>query len=273
MQKDDEIDLFELFVELYRGKWLIILAILVAMACGGSYAKVKEKSHVTTYKSTIAYSPKNLPPFIDAGKAADDLDALFHSQASFEIWKASNAQSPLEYQDFSRILVVNGYQISRPSAPRLFLGTLLKPSVSEFLNGELSVRSNDLAVLDSYYSYLQSLNETLTRDYLVQALEEMNEIENRFRDYWSWEDKLKIQLLNVMAHTTEIRKIQRFIASIESGAKVFSIRHPTPPIVTSAAPKTNLILALSFVLGGFIGVASVVLRNAIHRRSETSKSG
>jgi len=39
--------------------------------------------------------------------------------------------------------------------------------------------------------------------------------------------------------------------------------------VTSAAPKTNLIVALSIVLGGFVGAAYVLLRNAIRRRRET----
>ena len=73
-----------------------------------------------------------------------------------------------------------------------------------------------------------------------------------------------------MGHLTEVRKLDRHVELVESGAKVFSIRHPTPPIVTSPAPKTNLILVLSFVLGGFIGAASVLLRNAIRRRSETS---
>ena len=43
---------------------------------------------------------------------------------------------------------------------------------------------------------------------------------------------------------------------------------PTLPIVTSAAPKTNLIVALSIVLGVGDGAAYVLLRNAIRRRRE-----
>ena len=261
MQQEDEIDLFELFAELYRGKWLIISGILVAMACGGSYAIVKEKSHVTTYQSVIAYSPKNLPLFIDAEKAVSDFGSLFYSQSAFEAWKVVNAESRISYSDISPTQIVDGVELS--NEPKM-----ISPQTSEFI-----LKTADLGLLDDYYSYLTSLNDLITKRYVTQAAEEKRYIEKRFKDFWAFDEALEDKVLIFMRHLTEVRKLDRYVELVESGAKVFSIRHPTPPVVTSPAPKTNLILALSFVLGGFIGAASVLLRNAIRRRSETSKSG
>jgi len=72
-----------------------------------------------------------------------------------------------------------------------------------------------------------------------------------------------------MQHLNEVRELESYVERAESGANVFEINRPTPPVVTSAAPKTNLIVALSIVLGGFVGAAYVLLRNAIRRRRET----
>ena len=79
----------------------------------------------------------------------------------------------------------------------------------------------------------------------------------------------------MLQHTNELRNLARYVERAENGAHVFEITRPTLPVVTSTAPapKTNLIVALSIVLGGFVGAAYVLLRSAIRRRSETSKSG
>ena len=80
---------------------------------------------------------------------------------------------------------------------------------------------------------------------------------------------LRDQVLIFLQHTNEVRELVRYVERAEGGAHVFEISRPTPPVVTSAAPKTNLIVALSIVLGGFVGAAYVLLRNAIRRRRET----
>ena len=269
MQQDDEIDLYELFEELYRGKWLIISTILVALACGGSYAIYKERNQVFSYQSTIshqstiAFTAKNLPPFYNTNYVFSDLRELFHSPPAFEAWKASNSEAPIDFGDISLTQVVDGVELASNSS-----------LVSLDASG-LTVNANDLQVLDGFHSYLSSLNETLTRQYIVRAGEEINYIERRFKDFWASDAALRDQVLILLQHTNELRNLARYVERAESGAHIFEITRPTLPVVTSTAPapKTNLIVALSIVLGGFVGAAYVLLRNAIRRRRETSKSG
>ena len=53
----------------------------------------------------------------------------------------------------------------------------------------------------------------------------------------------------------------RFVTSLENGGDVFMIEKPTIPTITS--PKLKIVLSLSVVLGGMIGTALVLVRNAI----------
>ena len=133
----------------------------------------------------------------------------------------------------------------------------------------LRVHTKDLELLDGFHSYLSSLNETLTQQYIERTGEEINYIERRFKDFWDEDEALREQVLILMQHTNEVRKLKVYVERAESGAHVFEINRPTPPVITSAASKTNLIVALSIVLGGFVGAAYVLLRNVIRTRRET----
>ena len=86
VHQDDKIDLFELFSNLWDGKWAILSATLNAIFIGGAYSVFKERNHVVNYQSTIAFAAKNLPPFYDSNIANDvffEFRALFHSKSDF----------------------------------------------------------------------------------------------------------------------------------------------------------------------------------------------
>ena len=257
MHQDDEIDLFELFSDLWVGKWVIISFTLIAMLFGGSYAVYKERNQVFSYQSTIAFTAKNLPPFYDANHVFSDFRALFHSAPEFEVWKARNDEVTIEFNDIALTQVVDGLELAS------------NPSLVSLDASGLRVNKSDLKVLEGFHSYLRSLNETLPRQYTVRAGEEINYIERRFKDFWDADVALRDQVLIFLQHTNQVRELVRYVERAEGGAHVFEISRPTPPVVTSAAPKTNLIVALSIVLGGFVGAAYVLLRSAIRRRRET----
>ena len=257
MHQDDEIDLFELFSDLWVGKWAIISFTLIAMIFGGSYAVYKEHNQVFSYQSTIAFTAKNLPPFYNADYAFSNLSELFHSAPEFETWSARNSNAPINLRDITLTQVVDGVELASNSS-----------LVSLNANG-LKVNTNDLQMLDAFHSYLSSLNETLTLQYIARTADQINYIERRFKDFWATDVALRDQVLNFVQHLNEVRELESYVERAESGANVFEINRPTPPVVTSAAPKTNLIVALSIVLGGFVGAVYVLLRNAIRRRRET----
>lgn len=257
MHQDDEIDLFELFSDLWVGKWAIISFTLIAIIFGVAYAVYKERNQVVSYQSTIAFTAENLPPFYNADYAFSNLSKLFHSAPEFEVSKADNSNPPINLSGITLTQVVDGVELASNSS-----------LVSLNANG-LKVNTNDLQVLDGFHSYLSSLNETLTLQYIARAGEELNYIERRFKDFWATDVALREQALVLMQHINEVRKLERYVERAEGGANVLEISRPTPPVVTSAAPKTNLIVALSIVLGGFVGAAYVLLRNAIRCRRET----
>ena len=85
---------------------------------------------------------------------------------------------------------------------------------------------------------------------------ELKIIETRFKDLTSAESSIVQTVLS----------IDRYIDSAENGDNVLSIEHPSVP--KKVAPKSSLILALSLVSGGFIGVAYVLIMKAIKTRRE-----
>lgn len=258
MHQNDEIDLIELFSQLWAGKWAIFSATLIALCLGGTYSLFKERTHITSHQSTIAFSVKNFPPFYDANEIFSDFHTLFYTKSELDAWKVNNSEAKIDFGDISLTKVINGMELA--SNPKL---------VTLEADG-LKVRTNDLQVLDSFYLYLSSVNETLTRQYIVLTEAGIKYIEQRFKGFWSSDDVLQDQVLSLLRHSDGVHRLDYYVDRAETGAaNVLEISRPTPPIVTSAAPKTNLIHALSFVLGGFVGVFYVLLRNAFRRRRGT----
>ena len=274
MQHDDEIDLFELFSVLWDGKWAILFVTLIALCLGGTFGLFKEHNQVVDYQSTIEITHKHLLPLNDsdasnANNSFADLSALFHSKSEFEAWKESNPGAPIEYGDISLTQVVDGVELASESHLVSFETDNLEENKNDLKVNKinLKVNTNNLQVLDSYYSYLSSLNETLTRQYIVIAREEINSIDGRLRGLYSSDEAIRQTIF--LESSREVRELERFVRRAKSGALLFEISRPTLPVVTSPAPKTKLIVALSILLGAFLGAVYVLLCNAIDRRRKS----
>ena len=242
--QDDEIDLFELFETLWDGKWLITAFVAIAVLLGGSFLLLKD----AVYESKLIYSIDALPPFYEANKASTDFQNKFYSVSVFDEWKQKNTNTSLVFEDFSATQVVDGFVLSKNEGKQL--ATLKKGS------SFVLVKSNQLPILDDFFNYATHINELLTDEYVVRAKEELNIIEARFEDLGSADSNIVNTVLS----------IDRYIVTAEKGAKVFTIQHPTMP--EKISPKVSLILALSVVLGGMIGVFFILVRNAITKRKE-----
>jgi hypothetical protein len=213
------------------------------MLFGGAFAVYEGRNAI--YQSTIAFTVKNLSPFYDTNYAFLDFRELFRlaSASEFEAWRASNSKARIEFSNVALTQVVDGVELTSYSNLR-----------SLDTNG-LRVNANDLQLLDGFHSYLSLVNESLNRQYIERMVDEINYIEHRFKDFWATDVALRDQVLIFMQHTNEVRNLTRYVERAEGGAHVFEISRPMPPVVTSAAPTKNLIVALSIVLGGFVGAA------------------
>jgi capsular polysaccharide biosynthesis protein len=245
--QDDEIDLFEFFETLWDGKWLISAFVAIALLLGSGFLSLKD----SVYESKLIYSVDTIPPFYGANKVSTDFQNKFYSASVFEEWKKNNGDTSLVFDDFSATEVVDGFVLSKNEAEQL--ATL----ASEKKGGSfVLVKSNQLPILDDFFEYATHINGLLKNEYVVRAKEELNIINARFKDLGSADSNIVNTVLS----------IDRYIVTAEKGAKVLTIQHPTMP--KKVSPKSSLILAMSLVLGGMVGVFFILVRNAITKRKE-----
>jgi len=240
---DDEIDLFELFQVLWGGKWLISTFVVLAFLLGGGFILSKDKA----YESKVVYSIDNIPPFYNDNKASTDFQKKFYSIDVFNEWKKSNENTSLVFKDFSKTEVIDGFVLSKDEGATL---AVIKDSAS------ILVKSNQLPILNDFYEYAEHINVLLKVEYVSRAKDELKIIETRFKDLSSADSSVVQTVLS----------IDRYIVSAENGDNVLSLQRPSVP--KKVAPKSSPILALSLVLGGFIGAAYVLIMNAIKTRRE-----
>ena len=240
---DDEIDLFELFQVLWNGKWLISTFVVLAFLLGGGFILSEDK----VYESEVVYSIDTIPPFYSGNKASTDFQKKFYSIDVFKEWKKNKDNISLVFEDFSKTEVIDGFVLSKDEGATL---AVIKDSAS------ILVKSNQLPILNDFYNYAEHINLLLKDEYVSRSNDELKIIETRFKDLSSAESNVVQTVLS----------IDRYITSAENGDNVLSIERPSVP--KKVAPKSSLILALSLVLGGFMGAAYVLIMNAIKTRRE-----
>jgi LPS O-antigen subunit length determinant protein (WzzB/FepE family) len=251
--KDDEIDLFELFKTLWDGKWLISAFVAIALSLGGGFLVSRD----AVYESKLIYSVDTIPPFYEANeqstyvvdKASTDFRNKFYSVSVFEEWKQNNSNISLVFEDFSATEVVDGFLVSKDERKQLATLASKKKGISFIL-----VKSNQLPILNDFFKYASHINGLLKDEYFARAKEELKIIDARFKDLGSTDATIVDTVLS----------IDRYIVSAENGANVLTFQRPTMP--KKVSPKSHLILTISLVLGGMIGVFVILVRDAITKR-------
>lgn len=105
--------------------------------------------------------------------------------------------------------------------------------------------------MEDFFKYADFINDLLNREYVDRAKYEQKIIKSRFKD-------LSLANNDIIQF---ILSIDRFVVTINNGAKIFSIQHPTMPIKIS--PKSIPIMFMSLILGGMIGIFYVFISNFI----------
>ena len=247
--QDDEIDLFDFVERLWNGKWLISSFVAIAVLLGVGFISLKDP----VYESKLIFSVGTIPPYSDENTALADFQKIFYSVNVFEEWKQNNSNTSLVFKDFSDTEVVDGFLLSKNQS--LQLATFISAPVNK--DGSfILVKSNQLPILDDFFKYAQHINKLLENEYIVRSNENLKIIETRFKDLDIADSKIINTLLS----------IKRYIFTANKGAGVLRIKRPTMP--KKVSPKSKLILAMSLVLGGMIGVAVILVRDTITKRKE-----
>lgn len=242
---DDEIDLFELFHILWEGKWLISLTTAIAISAGVGFLFFKEPA----YEAKLIYTIDTIPPFYESEKAVNDFQKYFYSASVFENWKNSNDNTSLIFDDISETISLDGFVLAKEE-DKLF-------AVFDFEKTEpraIILKTNQLDVLSDAFSYAYHINNLLKQEYVKRSKDELAIIQTRFIDLKS-ADKSIVEI---------VLSIDRYIVSASTGANVFDIKSPTMP--KKVSPKSSLILVLSAVFGGMVGVLFVLVRNVVRKR-------
>ena len=112
----------------------------------------------------------------------------------------------------------------------------------------------------TYETQLKESSQKTTAFIKAKALAELQVIENISN----------ASLLSTERVATNMLNAKRIIQSIDSGQSVISFG---PVGIAKVAPRTSPILAISIVLGGMVGCAIVLLRNAIRNREISKAQG
>jgi LPS O-antigen subunit length determinant protein (WzzB/FepE family) len=229
---DDEIDLIESFLILWAGKWVIIACTVISLAIAGIYLALVEPK----YESRIKIKQNIITPFLEStyltpASAIDDFIDEFYSQDNFSSW-------------------------AKESDDKLLTSTRRFSSFGDIKNKqtELIINSGEPQIIDAHFRYLNFINRNLTKIYQVLSKEELFLLKEQAEEIGGYTDEIVELLLNT----------NRFLKQAEKGELVLNLRNPTKPVKIS--PKTELILALSFVLGFFVGCAYVLLVNILRKR-------
>ena len=252
--KDDEIDFYELFQAVWDGKWIISTFVSIAILLCGAYLLVKD----AVYESKLFLSVDgsvpligrtvNLKPFEQ--KFYIDFQKKFYSEKLFEEWKENNSNTSLVFEDFNMTEVVDGFVFSKRKADQLATFELKRAG-----NTFILVKSNLLPLVIDVFRYSNYINETLKREYLLEAKNDLENIKLMF-DTGAAADGDALET---------ILSLRRFIDAAEKGSNVLVIKSPSMPINVS---HKFLKLTMSAVLGGMVGVFFIFFRNAIKRRKE-----
>ena len=108
-----------------------------------------------------------------------------------------------------------------------------------------------------YNEVFEKLNKDITNQIYNEALDEVNLIKTELNDAF----------ISSKVAVTNILNAKRIIKAIDSGQNAISLG---PVNMNKISPKVPLILVLSIILGGMIGVAFVLVNNTIRKRKESA---
>ena len=215
----DEIDLFELFENLWRGKWLISAFVAISLLSGFVYSQLTPPKFEVSVSFVVRLYPVSVQQICDV-----DVKCIVGE---------TNKQL-MENLDSNWNL--------KGKVPKLALRT----------EAPLDVKNYD--------AEFDEINQTITNQIYNEALDEVTLIKTELND----------ALMSTERVATNILNATRIIKAIDGGQKAISFGSVT---IKKISPRVPLILAMSIVLGGLIGVVFVLVNDSIRKRKESPSEG
>lgn len=267
-QSQEDFDLIDLFLILWRGKLILIGFILISILIGYSLF-LNEKSKINikeaNYESKLYFSidmflPKTNLEEIHVKDIIKEYHKLFYSKGTFENWKNKNLQSNITSDDFKVTEIDSKYFISKSS--KVFLKFDKEPNYSSFI----LMQSKQIPIFDEIISYAEFVSEELNNKIYIKFKDLYKNIDEEFTKF---NDKYSNSAS--ADYIFQQIKILKFLESIEEGRKFINFLYYDNPKNLNAPPtelKISYLKILVYaVFGGMIGSTFIFARNAIRRRT------
>jgi LPS O-antigen subunit length determinant protein (WzzB/FepE family) len=298
---DDEVDLKEIFLHLWAGKFYIILSIIICIFSSSIYLNIAERKYDVVYNLAPVSTTDARPNLSGLGGLASLAGVPLPSSSSndfltfrFLLISEEVSEILLQNSNLTQSIFENEWNIKEQKfqPPDVSLPTLMLAPIKRLLTGNETrayIPPNALRLLDWMQENLLLsedkdtgflvLKSTTSQPELMIHLMQMTAkitddlMKNRFiKQSEETADFYNKQLSKARAR--EHREALATLLAEEDQKLILALRGQhfiaapvTIPLVSlyPTSPKSRLVLALSIVLGGFLGCAFVLVRKAIRK--------
>ena len=296
---DDEIDLRELFSALWRGKFLIILCVLIAIALASLYLRSAESKYTVTYVFAPVASEDAGPNLSGFGGLASLAGISLPSSSSgdFKTFKyllksEEVASFVLKDKDLVKEIFASEWNEESGSYQRPHDGqyTPYIRMLKQLLTGKgpnayvapnAARLSNWMtnaftASEDRDTGFLTLSSETAKPTMMLEVMERVTtETDRLLKERYILSSEKTVGFYEQQLSRARAREHREALAKLiaqedqklmlASKGTFFVAKPLTSPSVSlrPTSPKASLVLALAAVLGGFLGAALVLIRKAL----------
>lgn len=300
----DEIDLLELFATIWAGKFVIALFVVGSIALGSLYLHRADRKYTVSLTVSQVGEEQSGPNLAGLGGLASLAGVSLPSGGSgdFSKFKAmikaeELASTVLKYDTYLTVIFASewdeeagNFAAKAPSQ----LGEL-KQQVKFILTGEkpMDYRAPDAARLAAYIGQSVSISEDKDTGFLALKMEVVeSDFAKQFLQTIVYEtDKMlkeqyvasgtqalqfyqeKIARARSQEHREALAKMiaseeQKQMLASRDGPFVAEVVMGPSVSLEPTSPKSSLILALSLVLGAFLGIAYVLVKKALTNKGD-----
>jgi LPS O-antigen subunit length determinant protein (WzzB/FepE family) len=275
---DDEIDLLELWNILWRGKWLVISfsAVCTLTAVLAVLFVLTPKYKAEAVLRTTGFSQPIIQGYLNSADFKKDLVRTFNLlpimyddkwDAATESWKTtSSGEIPTVRQAVSEKNFPLTSSVDKNSNQVTVTWEGKEPEQAA------SLLQNSLDLLSSYMT-TKYVTDAQTQIAILE--QEFGPLATQFDSVWAkyWQlDKLTVANMELLGAYTRLKDRLSNLKAEDALARKFDILSSPMPPIDPFKPKKFLIVALTAVGSGFLGVLLVFVREAISKMKQGSKT-
>jgi hypothetical protein len=260
-QKQDDKELLDLFITLWRGKIILIGFIITSILIGYSLF-LYEKNNIVTkepyYESKLHFSmdlqlPRNLQSTWENLNNISEYQKLFYSEDFFQNWKDENLQFNITSDDFKDTKNIAGSYITK--SPNLYIKFSSRNDDQFIL-----IQSKYIPIFDEILSYAEYISEKFDNSIYLKFLDLYEKVDEKFTEFNdNYGDSASSDFIY------EQIKILNFLDKIDDGNKFINIIGlDNPKNINPSAPSKEfsyLRILVFAIFGGMLGSIFLLIRS------------